>query len=213
MKKSIYSLTLIDELVREIDKRAYLSGNTRSGLINKILAEYVGFSTPEERRLSVFSEMERLLSGDDNFLINEITDSLFAVRSSLRFKYNPTVKYSVVIYPEAGTFFGELRASLRTQNALLLTEFGSFFSLWQKLEDYYFEHRLSEISGGKFTRRLVTNTNAQSERHLADLAARYIKLIHEAMSAYFGLLPDREAAGQAVSLIYAKHIENPDARI
>ena len=40
MKKSLYSLMLSDEVVREIDVAAHRLGTNRSALINRILAEY-----------------------------------------------------------------------------------------------------------------------------------------------------------------------------
>ena len=47
MKKTLYSLTLSDEVVREIDLLAHRRGMSRSGLINEILAEYVQVMTPQ----------------------------------------------------------------------------------------------------------------------------------------------------------------------
>ncbi len=39
MSKSLYSLLLSDEVVSEIDRQALRSGMSRSGLINRVLAE------------------------------------------------------------------------------------------------------------------------------------------------------------------------------
>ncbi len=206
MKKSIYSITLLDELVREIDKRAYLSGMTRSGFINKLLAKELGLATPETQRQSFFSEMTRLMSADETFLINERGNSLFAVRSSINFKYNPTIRYSVIIYPEAGCFFGELRAGLRTQNPLLVSELDSFFTIWQRIEDDYLRQRISSIDGGKFTRKLVSPASGLTPNNLADAVATYIRALNRAISIYFECLPNLNRSVEQISEIHRAYI-------
>lgn len=210
MKKNIYSITLLDEVVRAVDRAAFERGMTRSGLINKILAEHLGLSTPETRQRDIFTELARLMSGDDNFLVHpESRDSLFAVKSSLRFKYNPTIRYSVAIYPDVGEYFGEVRASLRTQNARLISELDVFFAMWQKLEDAYSGERLSEFGEGKFVRRLRTPKNADTEA-LGRSAARYIRHLNDGISAHFGLYPDMTASAAYVSKLYGDYINSSD---
>ena len=49
MSKSVYSLVLSDEVVREVDLEAYRHGLSRSAMINQILAEAVSYVTPEKR--------------------------------------------------------------------------------------------------------------------------------------------------------------------
>ena len=61
MGKSVYSLALSDEIIAEVDRLAYQNGTNRSGLINSILAEYLQFTTPEQRMREVFDRMEKLL--------------------------------------------------------------------------------------------------------------------------------------------------------
>ena len=46
MKKTLYSLMLDDEVVREVDALAHQLGTNRSNLINQIIAEYVNYTTP-----------------------------------------------------------------------------------------------------------------------------------------------------------------------
>ena len=41
LKKTLYSLMLNEEVVREVDALAHRLGTSRSNLINQILAEYV----------------------------------------------------------------------------------------------------------------------------------------------------------------------------
>ena len=63
MKKTLYSLMLNDEVVREVDALAHRMSTNRSNLINQILAEYVRYTTPEMRMHAIFEEMERLMQG------------------------------------------------------------------------------------------------------------------------------------------------------
>ena len=49
MNKSMYSLILMDDVVREIDKIALRMNTNRSNLVNQILAEYASMMTPEKR--------------------------------------------------------------------------------------------------------------------------------------------------------------------
>ena len=206
MKKSIYSITLLDDVVRAVDRAAFESGTTRSGLINKILAEHLGLPTPETRQRDIFTSLAHLISGDESFLINsDIGDSLFAVKSSLRFKYNPTIRYSVAIHPEGGDYFGEIRAQLRTQNAQLIAQLDVFFAMWQKLEDAYFGVRLSEFGNGRFVRQLRAASGTSADA-LGKSAARYIRHLNNGISAHFRLYPDIDASAAYVSKLYAEYI-------
>ena len=99
MNKSVYSLVLMDNVVSEVDKMAYEMGTSRSNLINQILAEYVRYTTPEMRMRAVFEEMERLMQGVDSFQIQpQPSDAMLTIRSALRYKYKPTIRYSVEHY-------------------------------------------------------------------------------------------------------------------
>ena len=48
LQKSLYSLMLMDDVVREIDRLALQQNTNRSNFINQILAEYVSLMTPEK---------------------------------------------------------------------------------------------------------------------------------------------------------------------
>ena len=135
MGKSVYSLALSDEIIAEVDRLAYQNGTNRSGLINSILAEYLQFTTPEQRMREVFDRMEKLLLSTEAEhpafqLLSLPSDTMFNLRSAIRYKYNPTARYSVELYrqPEDGVF-GELRVSIRTQNRNLIEAMKQFYEL------------------------------------------------------------------------------------
>ena len=99
MKKTLYSLMLNDEVVREVDALAHSLGTNRSNLINQILAEYVNYTTPERRINDVLSAISELMAPSRElvpfFAPNSFSMSL---KSSLEYKYRPTVKYEVELY-------------------------------------------------------------------------------------------------------------------
>ncbi|MBO4862327.1 MAG: hypothetical protein J5535_05475, partial [Firmicutes bacterium] len=99
MNKSLYSLMLMDEVVNEIDKLALRQGTNRSNLVNQILAEYVSVSTPEKQIDSIFRRMEELLDRSSELVPMVTPNQLsMSVKSSLEYKYRPTVRYVVQLY-------------------------------------------------------------------------------------------------------------------
>ena len=99
MKKTLYSHMLSDEVVREVDALAHRMGTNRSNLINQILADYVSVTTPERRINDIFRAVEQMLAPSRElvpfFAPNALTMSL---KSSLEYKYRPTVKYEVQLF-------------------------------------------------------------------------------------------------------------------
>ncbi len=199
MKKNIYSITLFEDVVNAVDRAAYKRNMTRSGFINAVLAEHLGLVTPEVRRDSIFDEISTLLALDETFLVYpNSADSFFTAKSSIRFKYNPTIRYSVVIYPSPEKFFGELRVSLRTRNPLLLSAIDSFLTLWQRAEISYFGEVLSVADGARFIRKLRTPKTLSPEA-LGRSAAAYIRLLNDCLSAHFNMYPDLAASAEYIS--------------
>ena len=94
MKKTLYSLMLSEEVVREVDALAHRLGTNRSNLINQILAEYVNYTTPERKINDVLSAIEQLMSPSRDLVPFFTPNSLsMSLKSSLEYKYRPTVKY------------------------------------------------------------------------------------------------------------------------
>ena len=152
MKKSVYSLVLSDDVIAEVDRAAYRSGLSRSAMVNRILAEAVSYVTPEKRMREIFSQAEALLTAGGVFqTLLQPSESMMSLRSSLAYKYNPNVRYSVELAPGTPAS-GWLRVSLRSQNAALILYLGQFFRLWTKIEQAYVGQRDSETADGKYAR-------------------------------------------------------------
>ena len=82
MKKSVYSLVLMDDVVEAIDRMAYSMNTSRSNLINQILAERVSYVTPEMRMRDIFSRI--LYGGRYSIFIGiSVATALYAILYSV----------------------------------------------------------------------------------------------------------------------------------
>ena len=215
MKKTLYSLMLNDEVVREVDALAHSLGTNRSNLINQILAEYVNYTTPERRINDVLSAISELMAPSRElvpfFAPNSFSMSL---KSSLEYKYRPTVKYEVELYRGGGDSIGELSVVFRTQSAALIASMTEFFRLWKRIEDLH----LAAASGlqisyalydGKFVRSLCAPARDCTAGELAEAISEYIKLFDKLMKHY---LTGRLDA-QGVEAAYYSYMRTAKVRI
>lgn len=167
MSKSVYSVVLMDDVVDAVDRLAYEAGTNRSNMINRILAEYVQLATPEQRMQDIFSSIMDAVSGQNALqLMLNASDAMLSMRSAIHYKYNPSMRYVVELYPHSTEELGEVRAGLRTQNPSLLLYIGQFYKLWAGLERAYLEGppRRSEAQGGRYTRRLLLPREYRRQR-------------------------------------------------
>lgn len=192
MKKNLYSLMLSEEVVREVDALAHRMGTNRSALINQILAEYVNYTTPERRINDILSAVEQLMQPSRElvpfFAPNSYSMSL---KSSLEFKYRPTVKYEVELYKGGGDGIGTLSVLFRTQSQPLITSMTEFFRLWKSIEDAH----LYPVTGarieyalydGKFVRALAAPDRDCTSEQLASAISEYITLFDKLMKGWLG---------------------------
>ena len=195
--------------MRAVDALAYREGSNRSALINRILAEYVSYTTPEMRMKEVFSELGALLSAT-SFLIGEPSASVLPLRSSLEYKYNPTVRYSVELYRE-GDALGALRVSLRTQNASLLSVMRGFYRAFTEVEEELIGMPQYYIEGDKYMRVLrirksgVALEGMHSTLDIARIISRYVDTFDRALKAYFAA-QSAEGALQSMRRIYRAYL-------
>lgn len=215
MKKTLYSLMLNEEVVREVDALAHRLGTNRSALINQILAEYVNYTTPERRINDVLSAIEQLMSPSRDlvpfFAPNSFSMSL---KSSLEYKYRPTVKYEVELYRSGESAIGELSVVFRTQSAALIQAMTEFFRLWKRIEDAHLypltgariEYALYD---GKFVRSIAVPDRDCSTDELAGALSEYIKLFDKLLKNYLsGRLDAHE-----VEAAYYSHMVNAKIHI
>lgn len=212
MKKSLYSIILSDEVVNEIDRLAYKANTNRSNMINQILAEYVSYTTPEKRMKQVFDRLENMLTPLDTFqTLLGGSLSVMNLRSSLDYKYNPSVRYSVELYRSTTNEVGEIKVSMRSQNSTLLLYLLQFYKLWAKIESGYLSDCECLIDGDKFIRKLKLHTDkAITTEKLGELIANYVKTFDSAMKSFFYNVENPAVATQEVESIYRDYISSCD---
>ena len=211
MKKSVYSLVLSDEVVAAIDKLAYRKATNRSNLINQILAEHLSLTTPEKRIRQIFGNIEALFGADDSAQrLEGSTENTLTLRSALAYKYNPTVRYSVLLYRQPTPAFGELRVGFRTQNRTLIAYMNAFYRMWSETEARYIGAVEASIEEGKYARRLVLRRNSRDgefgEEQIADAIAVYIRTFDEAMKSFFETPEIPELAARRIDDLYREYL-------
>lgn len=215
MKKTLYSLVLNDEVVREVDALAHRMGTNRSNLINQILAEYVNYTTPEQRINEVLSAIEQLMAPSRElvpfFSPNSYSMSL---KSSLEYKYRPTVKYEVELYRGAGENIGELTVLFRTQSMALIQGMTDFFRLWKQIEDAHLQPLIGTkidyaLYEGKFLRSIAAPDKDCSTQELASALSDYITLFDKLLKGY---LADRYSPHE-IEGAYCSYLNNASLHI
>lgn len=212
MKKTLYSLMLNEDVVREVDAMAHRMGTNRSALINRILAEYVNYVTPEQRINDILSSIESLMAPSRE-LVPVFAPNSFSMylKSSLEYKYRPTVKYEVELYKGEGESIGQLSVLFRTQSMTLISAMTDFFRLWCRIEQAHLlpltgasiEYALAD---GKFIRSISVPDRSCSSEELAAALSEYIKLFDSLMKAY---LAGRLDAHGVESAYYAQMLRAP----
>ena len=212
LKKTLYSLMLNDEVVREVDMLAHRLGTNRSALINQILAEYVNYTTPERRINDVLSTIEQLM-GPGSDLVPFFSPNSFSMslKSSLEYKYRPTVKYEVQLYRGGEDDIGELSVVFRTQSAALITVMTEFFRLWKGIEDAHLAPKIGRkqhyaLYDGRFTRSIAPPDHDCTTEQLAGALSEYIKLFDKLMKAY---VSGRLSAHEVEAAYYSQMINSP----
>ena len=191
MKKNLYSLTLSDDVVREVDALAHRMGTNRSALVNRILSEYVSVPTPERRWNDIFEAIEELMTPTRELVpFFAPGSSTMSLKSSLSYKYRPTVKYEVDLSSGDGQTMGTLNIVFRTQSAALISAMTSFFRLWVQIEDKCIAPLLgSSIScalyDGRFVRPLaMPRGHARSAEDIASAISAYVQLFDRLLKGY-----------------------------
>lgn len=197
MAKNLYSLLLDDEVVRALDLLAMRRGMSRSALANAALAEFCAVLTPEERINRIFKSLDAYM-GETADIVPFLVENrpTMTLKSSLEYKYRPTIRYEVELYRTSDQTgdVGELSVIFRTQSAGLVEAITRFFTLWCKLENACLTPLgrgsiTYRIDGGKLTRRLrPVEAGEDFSKALGD----YITLLDKLMKGY--LMGEADAA-------------------
>lgn len=211
-EKNIYSLVLSDDVVEAVDRLARSSGLSRSAMVNQLLAERVCCVTPEMRLKSITSAILSAVGGEF-YLTEQPSAATVACKTALKYRYKPTLRYSVELFGAGSKRAGELRITVRTQSSQLYADLSGFFRCWTELEQKYIAGRISQdilfaIEPGRFTRTLNMPPDGIPDEVLGQAVADYMAMLDEAMKQYFAQLPDEGRAAAAAESSYAGAIAN-----
>jgi len=205
MKKNLYSLMLSDDVVREVDALAHRLGTNRSALVNRILAEYVSVPTPERRINDIFEAMEALISPSRELVPFFAPNSQsMSLKSSLAYKYRPTVKYEVDLGGSGDGTMGTLNVVFRTQSAELISALSDFFRLWVRIENACLAPLLGSaiecsLYDGRFVRPLaMPKGRARSAEDIAGAISAYVQLFDRLLKGFLS----GELSARDVELAY-----------
>ena len=215
MGKSVYSLVLIDELVEKIDKEAYLLNTNRSNLINRIIAEHFSVATPEQELKEIFDIVENTFKDTQELRVKaKQSDATMALHSALKYKYNPTIRYSLELYKEREETVGELKVSFRTQNQHLISDITTFFMIWAKMEKKYIEKYFPEkkvllqIKDGKLIRKFIVPKEEKNRTNdkIGKAITRYIESLDRIIKLYFRNIDDLNLAKEEMEKAYIEYL-------
>lgn len=210
MNKSVYSLVLMDEVVQAIDALAYSLGMSRSNLINQILAEKTEVLTPRQCMQNIFESMSKLLLSHQHFQIQQqASDSMYSIRSILRYKYNPTIKYAITLDKKSNCLIGILKVISRTQSQKLQEYLNHFFEMWSDFERIHHLKGWTQDEKGKWERsfKIEYQVSLQVNETLAEAIALYIQVVDEALQIYFLNYEDLHIAHIKLYKHYQKYLQ------
>ena len=128
---------LSEQVVEAIDRLALEQNTNRSRLINEILADYLSLVTPEKHIADVFRSIESLFDRTELIAAHAMNDNTLSLKSSLVYRYRPTIRYEVELFRTPERNIGQLKVNFRTQSPDLIVGLTEFFRLWARLENTY----------------------------------------------------------------------------
>ncbi len=215
MSKSVYSLVLSDDIVRAVDALAYKMNTSRSGLIDRILAERLSVQTPEVRMRNIMESISRFFD-EDIFRLQSASDGGMLIKSPLSYKYKPTIRYAVDVFAR-GDEFGRLRVSFRTQNSMLTMLMERFWRIFVKTETKYLAGIFDteyELSAERFSRSLHSPVKADGKEagaeETAQAIADYVSFLDRQIKTYFENTDNEERAAVLLDGAYNDRIRTAD---
>lgn len=212
MKKNVYSILLSDEIIRQIDKIAYANATSRSNMINRILAQFLSFETPEQRTKNVYECIAAYFEHADTFQkLAQQSVNVLTLNSALPFKYNPTVSYRIKVYKLYDDIVGEIKIHFRTQNKELIRHLDEFYTIWAEIEKTNAQTQLGGIvsvtEDGKLTKFLVVNEAEAADIRLGESIAGYIEMTNCALKTFIND-PDNGKMQTMLDKIYKNYFHD-----
>ena len=165
--------------------------------------------TPERRINDIFQAVQELLSPSRE-LVPFLAPNAFtmSLKSSLEYKYRPTVKYEVELFRSADeNSIGELTVIFRTQSSALIEAMAEFFRLWKRIEDAHLAPLIGRrlqyaLYDGRFVRSIALPDGRDvTTDEVARSISEYIKMFDGLMKGY---LAGRLSAQDVESEYYSR---------
>ncbi|MBR1740190.1 MAG: hypothetical protein IJ737_07845 [Ruminococcus sp.] len=216
MKKSVYSIVLADDVVAAVDELAYSMNVSRSDLINRILAERVSLSTPEMRMQQIFDLIENTM--EPRFRFGEQAQRRISIKSPVRYKYKPTMRYVLEMDRSFEGRVGRLRASFRTTSEALVNAIDRFFLIWnsvenEELKSVYPDGVPAESGEGRYERDLyIPGRNGGEllrfvpDSTIAAAVSGYIRLMDSSIQLFFDALSEGRDCSAEIKKAYRNYI-------
>lgn len=217
MRKSMYSLILSDPVVERIDQIAYQKGMSRSQLIDQLLALEVGLNTPEQQLRMIVEQVARKVQEQTALQVKVRPDmGGMQFATYVRYKYNPSIRYSIEFQNREGKLVGILKVASRSTSEDLLAYLSDFFQKLSVIDRARFEEfyhipvtaELSSDSNKKFARIMISPQMWGSqgmEPVIADYLTQYIMMLDENLRCYFTNLGSENILEQ-MDEIYCNHM-------
>lgn len=213
MSKSVYSLILNDDVIAAVDRIAYQKGISRSAMVGELLASAVSYVTPEMRMRQILDRLGEGLS-DGVFLQIPAGGSVYAARSRLVYKYNPSLRYSVELTKADLPEIGWLKVGMRSRSDQLMVLLLNFFRLWQSVEANYRPGVEYYIRDGRFERKLELIGGEDTDpQEIGDAIVAYVNLLNDAINGYFAALDDPALAEAQVRAICKRYYHAPGTKV
>lgn len=219
MERSVYSLVLMNDVVKAIDQMAYDQNTSRSNLINQLLAQEVMLVTPEMRMRDIFDKMINVMEEDRKFQVSlQPSDYCISIRSVLEYKYNPTIRYFIELYRTVDTAIGELKITSRSQSKELQQYLYDFFNFYSKMEQLYMAKYFPERpipyytneGQGRFRRELVIvdEDKILTTDAMANAMGDYVQMLDTLLDIYLTHLKESDVGARKIEKMYTKFLNS-----
>lgn len=145
--------------------------------------------------------------------LNQPSDAMMSIKSPLRYKYKPTIRYSIELSRDFHGKVGRLKVSFRTQSTQLISMLDSFFKLWARLEEKYLSYLFTtgvpyETAEGRFTRDFYAPPQSElTDEDIANAIGDYISCMDSCIQLYFDNAAEPETAARKVSEMYERYLK------
>lgn len=219
MGSGIYSLGVKDELIERVDSLTRKRNMSRSQIINEIIAEYFNVITPEYKINQVMDLVAKEIRMSD-FLqyLSEAKGSSIQCRASIRYKYNPKIRYMLELSGKEKDKLATLNIISRTQREDFFNYLVDFLKIIMLIErksysgfsKYSIKNGEFITDGKKFSIDFYYDWTKEhlSIEDISSYLADYIRMIHKAMNAYFEYVDyDANTQIKVINKVYMDYLQ------